>query len=105
MLPQVLNLPPQSLQQEIELTEDLMELFIQHQIPSDLLMATPDTHTTTHTTSDGDSSSNSSGAGAGVEKVRANVLAIQVSCGRVICCDVSCCVLCYNDDVLYRDVL
>lgn len=45
--PQVLNLPSQSLQQEIELTEDLMELFVQHQIPSDLLMATPDDTTGT----------------------------------------------------------
>jgi len=34
---QVLNLPPNSLTKEIRLTQDLMELFINYQVPSDLL--------------------------------------------------------------------
>lgn len=34
---QVLNLPPDSLTKEIRLTQDLMELFIDYQIPTDLL--------------------------------------------------------------------
>ena len=36
-LERVLNLPPDSLTKEIKLTQDLMELFITYQIPSDLL--------------------------------------------------------------------
>ena len=36
-LEKVLNLPPDSLTKEIALTQDLMELFIKYQIPSDLL--------------------------------------------------------------------
>ncbi|KAJ3275447.1 hypothetical protein HDV01_000274 [Terramyces sp. JEL0728] len=36
-LENVLNLPPGSLTKEIKLTQDLMQLFIDHQIPSDLL--------------------------------------------------------------------
>ena len=36
-LERVLNLPPKSLTKEIALTQDLMELFIKYQIPSDLL--------------------------------------------------------------------
>ena len=36
-LEKVLNLPPDSLTKEIKLTQDLMELFIKYQIPSDLL--------------------------------------------------------------------
>jgi len=36
-LEQVLNLPEDSLTKEIKLTQDLMQLFIQYQIPSDLL--------------------------------------------------------------------
>mmetsp|Transcript_27708 Transcript_27708/g.76280 ORF Transcript_27708/g.76280 Transcript_27708/m.76280 type:complete len:939 (-) Transcript_27708:152-2968(-) len=34
---EVLNLPPNSLTKEIQLTQDLMELFIEYQVPSDLL--------------------------------------------------------------------
>jgi hypothetical protein len=36
-LEKVLNLPPNSLQKEIALTRDLMEMFIDYQIPGDLL--------------------------------------------------------------------
>lgn len=36
-LEKVLNLPPDSLTKEIKLTQDLMQLFIKYQIPSDLL--------------------------------------------------------------------
>lgn len=36
-LEKVLNLPPDSLTKEIQLTQDLMEMFIKYQIPSDLL--------------------------------------------------------------------
>ena len=36
-LEQILNLPPDSLTKEIRLTQDLMELFIDYQIPTDLL--------------------------------------------------------------------
>ncbi len=36
-LERVLNLPPDSLTKEIQLTQDLMELFLTYQIPSDLL--------------------------------------------------------------------
>ena len=36
-LEKVLNLPPDSLTKEIRLTQDLMELFIRYQIPSDLM--------------------------------------------------------------------
>ena len=36
-LERLLNLPPDSLAKEIRLTEDLLALFVTHQIPSDLL--------------------------------------------------------------------
>ena len=36
-LEKVLNLPPDSLTKEIALTQDLMELFVKYQVPSDLL--------------------------------------------------------------------
>jgi len=36
-LEQILNLPPDSLTKELRLTQDLMELFIEYQIPTDLL--------------------------------------------------------------------
>ena len=81
---QVLNLPPQSLQQEIELTADLMELFMQHQIPADLLMAAP-APPSPSSNSSSSSSSLAGGGGGGVEAVRTNVRAIQV-CESVCVC-------------------
>jgi hypothetical protein len=42
LLEKVLNLPADSLTKEIRLTQDLMELFIKYQIPSDLLSYSPD---------------------------------------------------------------
>ena len=41
-LEKVLNLPPHSLTKEIQLTQDLLELFITYQIPSDLLSFSSD---------------------------------------------------------------
>merc|ERR1719380_463736 len=40
-LERVLNLPPDSLTKEIKLTQELMQLFIKYQIPSDLLAFDP----------------------------------------------------------------
>ena len=71
----VLNLPPQSLQQEIELTEDLMDLFIQHQIPSDLLKATYDE---SDLKVDAASDLATSKPLSGIERVKNNVKAIKV---------------------------
>ena len=72
---QVLNLPPQSLQQEIELTEDLMDLFIQHQIPSDLLKATYDE---SDLKVDAASDLATSKPLSGIEHVKNNVKSIKV---------------------------
>merc|ERR1712137_177906 len=41
-LESILNLPDNSLTKEIKLTQDLMQLFIQYQIPSDLLSCDTD---------------------------------------------------------------
>ena len=45
-LEKVLNLTPESLTKEIKLTQDLMELFIEYQIPSDLLSFSGDANHT-----------------------------------------------------------
>lgn len=41
-LEKVLNLVPDSLTKEIKLTQDLMDLFVEYQIPSDLLSYSDD---------------------------------------------------------------
>jgi hypothetical protein len=46
-LEKVLNLHPDSLTKEIKLTQDLMELFIEYQIPSDLLSFSGESEHTT----------------------------------------------------------
>jgi hypothetical protein len=46
-LERLLNLPPDSLQKEIKLTQSLLELFIEYQIPSDLVTFSGDANATT----------------------------------------------------------
>eukprot|EP01061_Rhynchopus_euleeides_P028824 TRINITY_DN469_c0_g2_i2.p1 TRINITY_DN469_c0_g2~~TRINITY_DN469_c0_g2_i2.p1 ORF type:complete len:1016 (+),score=383.73 TRINITY_DN469_c0_g2_i2:83-3130(+) len=65
-LEKVLNLPPDSLAKEVRLVQDLLELFIEYQIPSDLLSFQ------VADTSDEDAS-----AAAKVERVRAHVAGVM----------------------------
>ena len=69
----MLNLPHQSLQQEIELTEDLVTLFIDYQVPSDLLCDDQPAAIT---------GGGNVSASAGVERVRENVKAIKEMINR-----------------------
>ena len=101
----VLNLPPQSLQQEIELTEDLMELFIDYQVPSDLLMAASTSEwgsssqhypTHSHTAHSNHEPGNATDEGVaiaaacGVDRVRENVKKIQVMLHVCVCVCMVC---------------
>lgn len=66
----VLNLSPGSLIKQIKLTQDLMELFIEYQIPSDML---------SYTAENGDTTLGNTGNEAErIEAVRANVQAMKV---------------------------
>ncbi|CAE7601384.1 TRPT1 [Symbiodinium microadriaticum] len=84
-LEKVLNLPPDSLTKEIALTEDLMELFIDYQIPTDLLSSESAAAAGGQIDSGGDSSKTiqESGVAAGaIAEVKANVAAIQSMISR-----------------------
>jgi hypothetical protein len=82
-LEKVLNLPPDSLTKEIALTEDLLKLFIEYQIPSDLLSydelseGGEGANEVNTVGSNGTMVLSSSGLRS-VEKVREHVKAIQV---------------------------
>ena len=69
-LEKVLNLPADSLTKEIRLTQDLLELFLEYQIPGDLLSYQPD-------------SGVSEAASAKVEAVRAQVAAMKAMVQKV----------------------
>jgi len=73
----VLNLPPDSLTKEIELTEHLMEMFIKYQIPPDMLSFEGDMEPPT-----GDGGRGLSSKAAALSEVKANVAAIQDMIGR-----------------------
>ena len=73
-LEKVLNLPPDSLTKEIALTEDLMELFIEYQIPSDLLAA----ERTAMKETEGRGGLEGGLVTSAITEVKANVGAIQV---------------------------
>jgi hypothetical protein len=80
-LEKVLNLPADSLTKEIALTEDLMELFIDYQIPTDLLSHSPATGGRGAGGGGVEAQKGlvaDSGASDAIAAVKANVAAIQV---------------------------